>query len=489
MSVASRQAAVAAGDRQTRDAAVSVLRQGGNAVDAAIGAGFAAAVAEPGLTSLGGGGFLLARTPEGNTELLDFFVDAPGHGLPAGDLAPHFSPVTIDFSGALQVFHAGFGSVAVPGVLSGYLAAHRELGRLPLRAVVGPAAALARAGAELSTTQATVLSLLRDILSLTPDAADLFLANGRPPLRGERLHNPTYADFLETLGQREPAGWHDLPEALPLIDSMRAHDGLLTMADLEAYRVAKREPTTATYRGARLTTNPPPSFGGSIVCRALSKLDAQASDDRPSAAELVAALEQATLEQKSQNHAAPTSSKGTTHVSVIDADGFIASMTTSNGSCSGVLVPGTGVQLNNMMGEADLHPDGFHGAEPGTRVASMMAPSLLDLPDGSVTALGSGGSERIRSALLQTVTRLVSGDALEDAVSSPRVHFDGTTSQLEPGVSDAVAAELETLGPVQRWTTSSVYFGGVNAVRRHPDGRLEATGDSRRDGAGVVIDL
>ena len=470
-------------------AAVSVLRQGGNAVDAALGAGFAAAVAEPGLTSLGGGGFLLARAPGGKTQLLDFFVDAPGHGLPAGELTPHFDPVTIDFSGALQVFHAGFGSVAVPGVLSGYLAAHRALGRLPLSAIVAPASALARAGAALSSTQATVLSLLRDILSLTPDAADLFLASGDPPMQGERLHNPTYASFLEQLGQRDPIGWHELPVAQTLIDSMRANDGLLTMADLEAYQVAERVPTTATYRGATLTTNPPPSFGGSIVCRALAELDAGTSDEQPRATDLVAALEHATLEQKSQINSAPTSSKGTTHVSVIDADGFIASMTTSNGSCSGVLVPGTGVQLNNMMGEADLHPEGFHGAEPGTRVASMMAPSLLDLPDGSVTALGSGGSERIRSALLQTVTRLVSGDALDDAISSPRVHFDGTTSQLEPGVPAAVATELEAFGPVQRWSTSSVYFGGVNAVRRHPDGRLEATGDARRDGAAVVIGL
>ena len=142
-----------------------------------------------------------------------------------------------------------------------------------------------------------------------------------------------------------------------------------------------------------------------------------------------------------------------------------------------------------MMGEADLHPDGFHDAEPGTRVASMMAPSLLDLADGSVVAIGSGGSERIRSALLQTVTHLVASLPLAEAVAAPRVHFDGTTSQLEPNVSAAVAAELETLGPVNRWSRGSMYFGGVNAVRRHPDGRLEATGDARRHGSGAVIDL
>ena len=477
---------MAAGDRQTVDAAVQVLRAGGNAVDAAIGAGFAAAVAEPGLTSLGGGGFLLVRTPDNHTELLDLFVVAPGRGLSASDLSPHFSPVTVDFSGALQVFHAGYGSVAVPGVLSGYLAAHRRWGLLPLTEVVAPASTLASRGAALSASQATVLALLRDILSLTPDAAAVFLTDGVPPPAGGRLRNPVYAQFLDELGPLDPSGWHELVQVADLIDHMREHDGLLTLSDLEHYEAQSREPHGTNYRAARLTTNPPPSFGGSIVCRALTELDHRSGDAPPTATALVEALHHATEAQKSGG---PTSTTGTTHVSVIDADGLIVSMTTSNGSCSGVLVPGTGVQLNNMMGESDLHPDGFHGAEPGTRVASMMAPSLLDLADGSVVALGSGGSERIRSALLQTVVRLVHGSSLADAVGDPRVHFDGDTVQLEPGVSSTVAREMAALAPVHQWSQSSVYFGGVNAVQRHPDGHLEATGDFRRDGSGQVIDL
>ncbi|HEX5018396.1 MAG TPA: gamma-glutamyltransferase [Actinomycetes bacterium] len=486
MSGRPRTAAVAAGDRQTVDAAASVLRAGGNAVDAALGAGFAAAVAEPGLTSLGGGGFLLVRDHDGDTQLLDFFVDAPGRGLPTTDLTPHFSPVTVDFSGALQVFHAGFGSVAVPGVLSGYLTAHRELGRLPLPDVVAPAASLARRGATLSDSQATVLWLLRDILALTPTASALFLHDGQPPAAGHVFQNATYAQFLEELGELDPAGWHELPQVDALLDDMRTHDGLLTKEDLAHYKVQRRTPCQATYLGATLTTNPPPSFGGSIVCRALTELDRTTTGGRPSVSEQIDALHTATLAQKTPD---ATSTQGTTHVSVVDADGMIASMTTSNGSCSGVLVPGTGVQLNNMMGESDLHPNGFHGAEPGTRVASMMAPSLLDLPDGSVIALGSGGSERIRSALLQTVIRLVHGDSVTSAVADPRFHFDGTTSQLEPGVSDAIATELAARGPVHRWERSSVYFGGANAVRRRPDGSLEATGDARRDGASLVVEL
>ena len=479
------QAAVAAGDRQTVEAAVAVLRAGGNAVDAALGAGFTAAVAEPGLTSLGGGGFLLSRMPGEPARLLDFFVDAPGHGLPATELAPHFTPVTVVFSDAEQVFHAGYGSVAVPGVLNGYLAAHQRLGRLPLADVVAPAKDRARRGAVLSPTQAEVLSLLQAILALTPEAADLYLSEGRPPQAGEVFANPQYADFLELLGTVSVSGWTDLQSVGDAIANMRTHDGLLTHDDLRQYEVIDRLPHAVSYRGAQLTTNPPPSFGGSIVCSALTRLD-DGRGGLPSARALVEALHDATLAQKARTAA---SVKGTTHVSVIDSDGMVASMTTSNGSCSGVLVPGTGVQLNNMMGESDLHPDGFHDAHPGTRVASMMAPSLLDLPDGSTVAIGSGGSERIRSALLQTVAHLVAGRPLAEAVAAPRIHFDGTTSQLEPDVSPEIEVELASVGPVNRWSRGSMYFGGVNAVRRHPDGRLEASGDARRHGAGAVIDL
>jgi gamma-glutamyltranspeptidase/glutathione hydrolase len=142
-----------------------------------------------------------------------------------------------------------------------------------------------------------------------------------------------------------------------------------------------------------------------------------------------------------------------------------------------------------MMGEADLHPTGFHGATPGTRVASMMAPSLLDLPDGSVVALGSGGSERIRSALLQTIINLVEGASVTKAVTAPRVHFDGEVIQLEPEVPESVADELAGVAPLNRWTRPSLYFGGVNAVMLRPNGELEAAGDARRGGVGVIVEL
>jgi gamma-glutamyltranspeptidase/glutathione hydrolase len=274
------------------------------------------------------------------------------------------------------------------------------------------------------------------------------------------------------------------------VDQMRQHDGLLTHEDFESYRVHRREPHSVEFLGARLQTNPPPSFGGSIVCRALAEIGNGVSR-RPTARALVESLHHATVAQKAETHAAgiPTTSTGTTHISVVDSDGTLVSMTTSNGSCSGVLIPGTGVQLNNMMGEADLHPTGFHGAAPGTRVASMMAPSLLDLPDGSVVALGSGGSERIRSALLQTIMNLVEGASVTEAVTAPRVHFDGEVIQLEPEVPNSIADELADVAPLNRWTRPSLYFGGVNAVARRPNGDLEAAGDARRGGVGVIVDI
>jgi len=203
---------------------------------------------------------------------------------------------------------------------------------------------------------------------------------------------------------------------------------------------------------------------------------------------MVAALAHATGRAKEDRRA--KSAKGTTHVSVVDGDGAFVSMTTSNGSCSGVMAEHTGVQLNNVMGEADLHPEGFHATAPGTRVGSMMAPMLLDLPDGRVVALGSGGSERIKSALLSVVLALTDGRTpLAEAVAAPRIHHDGTAIQVEPGLRAHTQAALAAEGPLNRWKAQDLYFGGVHAVARATDGRLEAVGDTRRDGVGLIVQL
>lgn len=459
-------------------------------MDAAVAAGFTAALTEPGLTSLGGGGFLLLRQPTGKEHLLDFFVNAPGKGLPAADLVPHFTPITIVFSGTEQVFHAGYGSVAVPAVLDGYLSAQHRFGRLSLIEVLKPARTLANDGVPLAPAQAQVVHLLHDILTLTGGARSVFAPQGRLPNVGDVLRNTAYARFLDELADSGATGWRDAPHTDELMSSMAANKGLLTPEDLASYAVVERTPLALTYRGVRVTTNPPPSFGGSIIAAALASLNGDdfAGDRSAGALDMVRAMRKATDQAKDDRRR--RSSKGTTHISVVDGDGAFVSMTTSNGSCSGVMADGTGVQLNNVMGESDLHPDGFHASTPGARIGSMMAPMLLDLPDGSVVALGSGGSERIRSALLQSVVYLAAGDAdLSRVIGAPRIHHDGTAIQVEPGLGTHALAALAEEARVNRWSGPDLYFGGVHAVRRSPNGAVAAAGDPRRDGVGLVVDL
>ena len=481
---------MAAGSVGAVEAATQVLRAGGNAVDAAVAAAFAATVCEPGLASLAGGGFLMVRTAEGDEVLHDFFVDAPGVGLPPGH--PRLDTVTISFGGADQVFHAGPGSVAVPGTLDGLLSAHGRHGAISIADVVEPARGLARDGWTVDETQHTVLLLLREILRLSPECEGLYCDAGHVPPAGSVLANRPLASTLGGIAAGDIRRFTDLAGVPALLDMVAAAGSTLTSRDLAAYRPAEREPLRAEHRGAVLSTNPAPSFGGPILAEATRLLGEQGpiADDPAGTARLIDALRGATEQEKQMRRRVPAAVKGTTHVSVVDGDGGLASLTQSNGSCSGVMVPGSGVQMNNVMGEEDLHPAGLHTAAPGHRIGSMMAPSLLDLPDGRTVALGSGGSERIRSALLGVIVGLVDrGQHADGAVEAPRRHWDGSGVQAEPPLDSDVGTRLAELGPVTEWSGRHLYFGGAHVVVRYPDGHVEAHGDSRRGGASAVVDL
>ncbi len=491
---------VAAGHEAAADAAVSVLQAGGNAFDAVVAAGFASTVCEPGFTSLAGGGFLLARTADGRDRLVDFFVDTPGRGRPDGAPEPVFEEVAVSFAAAVQTFHCGPGSVAVPGVLAGYLHVQRELGRLPLAEVVAPAAALATNGVVVSPSQGADLALLRPILERTEASRAIFLPGGRLLAAGDLLHNPDLGAFLRRLGTDPHATFYEGPLAAALVDQLHAGGGLLTLDDLAAYRVIEREPLRASYRGRPFLTNPPPTFGGTLLSLALARFEAlgtappagspglavalaevMAGIDADRVAghpEVLAALADGLADDPARR---PLVERGTTHVTVADDEGNVASMTTSNGECSGDVIEGTGIACNNMLGEDDLHPDGFHAAPPGQRVASMMSPSFLLDASGSHVELayGSGGSKRIRSALFQVLVGLVDHDRpLQEAVDAPRLHWDEDHLEVEPGHPDDVLAALAVVAPINIWPERSMYFGGVHAVRPGRD----AAGDARRGG-------
>jgi gamma-glutamyltranspeptidase / glutathione hydrolase len=499
------QGVVAAGHPVTAGAAAEVLRAGGNAYDAVVAAGFAASVAEPCLSSLGGGGFLLAHPAAGEARVFDFFVDTPGRA--AAGHEPVLTPITVRFKGAGQVFHVGHGSVAVPGCLAGYLHVHQRLGRLELDRVVAPARRAAEQGVVLGAAQAAVVRLLEPIFELTAAGRAAFVPPGRSFADDDRYHNPALAAFLDDIAGGTVAGFGDPQVAGPIEADQRANGGLLGGADLRAYTVAEREPLVVEHRGTRLLTNPPPSFGGRLVARALALLASEGpAGPAGSGARLVqlaAALDAVAREHvagdggpdepgdATEGFAAPglraatlRATKGTTHVSIADGDGNLAAMTTSNGSGSGVALGATGVFANNIMGEEDLHPRGFHLAPPGVRVGSMMAPSVLLRPDAPALALGSGGSERIRSALTQVLAHLLDdGLPLADAIDAPRIHWDGRAVQLEPGFDPTAVERLATQRPVNVWQVTDLYFGGVNAV----DAAFACAGDHRRGGTTVRL--
>ena len=481
---------VASGHPSVCAAAARLLGEGGNAVDAAIAAGFASATAEPALTSLGGGGFLLARGVEGRATLFDFFVDTPGRGLPPGDLEPHFLPVTVRFPGSDQVFNTGLGSAAVPGNLKGYLHVHDRLGRLPLPEVLAPAIELAREGILLNRHQAYFLELLRPIMTLTPAGRSLFEPSGSYLGEGDRLVNPDLASFLEDLPANHGRDFYTGALAERIGRDMGSGGGMLTREDLGSFRVVERAPLEVPYRGHRLLTNPPPSVGGSLIAFSLELLGrtppASSGVDSPDhAVRMIEVMEE--VARRRLGGGVPRFDRGTTQVSVSDGWGNVASLTTSNGEGSGYVVPGTGIMLNNMMGEDDLHPEGFFASPPAERVASMMSPSVLLSGDGDRVrlVLGSGGSKRIRTALLQVISSVIDFDlGVRETIERPRLHWDESQVQVEPGFPRAVIEALGGRWPVNEWSERNLYFGGVHAVSP----RGEGAGDPRRGGDAAVVE-
>lgn len=464
---------VASGHRATSAAAAELLRAGGTAADAAVGAAFAAAVAEPCLTSPGGGGFALVRTAAGEEVLIDAFVAAPGLGRDSTSGGGDLVRVPVDFGHAVQDFHVGAGSVAVPGLLDGLLHLHERFGRLDLAEVVAPAVRLARQGVAVESIGAHLVGLLAPILGRNSTGRELFFRDDRPIAVGDTFTNARLAEFLGDLGAGARSGFR--------ADELGAG---VTSQDVDSYEVVEREPLRLRYRDAEVVTNPPPSFGATLVAHGLELLSVggplgETGDGRR--AERLGEALVAMAEHRAR--LVPGATKGTTHLSVADAEGNVVALTSTNGSCSGEFAGDTGIQLNNVMGEEDLHPAGLGTAVPGTRIGSMMAPTFVE-QRGAVAAIGSGGSERIRSAITQLVVHLVDdGWDLQTCVDAPRLHWDGTTMQSEPGFPDA---ELEAIGrrwQLNRWPRRDLYFGGAHGVAP-PYG---VAGDPRRSGVGIVV--
>jgi gamma-glutamyltranspeptidase / glutathione hydrolase len=495
-----------------------VLRAGGSAVDACVAAAFASWVAEPALTGPGGGGFLVAYDAKRRRPLaIDCFVAVPGEGYDRGPVAP-LEPYVVDFGTGQQIFLVGPGSCAVPGVTAGLEQAHRLLGRLPWAELTRPAVALAHEGVALTPAHADVIELLKGFLGASPEGARVFGPPEAPLQAGDRTSNPPLGDTLERIAEHGARELADGDTAAAIVAHQAATGGHLTAADLTAYRAIRRRPLALPYRERVFVTNPPPSSGGTLIAHALAVLAGgpplRGALAPETLARVVAALRSANAQRTPAferalyrggavrrvlaaagsgqlAHAAsvnwPSQSPWTTQISVLDADGNAASLTCSTGCGSGVVVPGTGVHLNNMLGETDLNVASLE-LVPGMRLTSMMAPSLV-LGDGRVELVaGSSGSARIRSAMVQVVVAALDlGLPLQEAIELARVHPEGDVLDCEGGIPAATLDALEAAGEqVVRWPGLNIYFGGAQVVARTHEG-FAAAGDPRRGGVGVVV--
>ena len=496
---------VAAGHPLTAQTGAGVLREGGNAVDAAVAAVLASFAVESPLTGFGAGGFMMIHGSgeAAGTTLIDFFVAAPGRdGIEReAELVP--VPVYFD-SETVQTFYVGPASCGVPGTAAGLELALRRFGSVPMSQLAGPAISLAREGAPVNAEQAYILDILAPIQSRMAGTRELYAPGGRPLRAGDHFRFPELAEALELFGAEGSEPFYRGDVAAAISGFVAAQGGSLGPSDLAAYEAVERAPIRAAFRGTEVLTNPPPSSGGVLIAYCLALLErlgersgpeqlvaAMGAANRARGEEFAEALygegiAQALLDPARLDLTAGDLLGSTTHISVLDGEGLCANVTCSNGSGSGVLVPGTGVILNNMLGEEDLNPLGFHAIAPGRRVPSMMAPTVV-LRDGEIElGLGSAGSNRIRSAILQTIIGVVEeGMDADEAVRAPRLHYEREIVQAEPGIDEEALVRIEERGTaVLRRPQFNLFFGGVQAVSREPGtGRLGGGGDPRRGGS------
>jgi len=493
---------VAAGHPLTAEAGAAILREGGNAVDAAVAAVLASFAVESPLTGFGAGGYMMVHGG-GETTLIDFFVAAPGRdGI---ERKAELVAVPVHFDAEIeQTFYVGPASCGVPGTAAGLVHVLERFGSVALADLVGAGVRLAREGAPVNRQQAYILEILAPIHERLPGTRELYAPSGSRLREGDSFRFPELAEALERFATEGAEPFYRGEVAAALSEFVVEGGGTLGPEDLAGYAPIERRPIRAPFRGTEVLTNPPPSSGGILIAYALGLLERMGERSGPE--QLVAAMdatnrlrgmefaealyeegmEASFLDPTGLDLAATALLGSTTHISVLDADGVCANVTCSNGSGSGVLVPGTGMILNNMLGEEDLNPLGFHRIAPGRRVPSMMAPTVV-LRDGEVElGVGSAGSNRIRSAILQTVVRAVEqAMPVAAAIEAPRLHFESGLLQAEPGIDAAALARLEERGiPLARRPQINLFFGGVQAVARDREtGALSGGGDPRRGGA------
>lgn len=512
---------------------VDVLKQGGNAFDAAVAVGLAMAVTWPEAGNLGGGGFMVARDAEGRTYALDYRETAPARSHRAMFLDAQGNPTDLSLTSRL--------GAGTPGTVRGLHEAHRKLGKLPWKDLVAPAIRLAQEGFVVDEGLARSLTVYQTDLRRDPEAARIFLREGAPLKVGERLVQRELAATLRLISEHGPDGFYKGRTAELIAKDMAANGGIMTAADLAAYQSKWRDPIRFTYRGHKVISMPPPSSGGIILGQVLTMLEgddlAKLGYHSPAMIHLVAEAERRAYADRNTYLGDPDVVKNpidklldpaylkqrratidltkatpefstrpglgevpdTTHYVVADAAGNVVSNTyTLNGAYgSAIVVPGTGVLLNNEMDDFAVKPgtpnlyglvQGERNAiAPGKRMLSSMSPTLvLDAQDRFLMAVGSPGGSTIPTTTLQVILNVIDfGMNARQAIVAPRFHHQGLPQAIDIEARGFASETLETLKRMGHPIHRRSALGDAQLILRRPDGTLEGWADPRKGGRAI----
>jgi gamma-glutamyltranspeptidase / glutathione hydrolase len=524
--VIAQNAMVAAAHPAASAAGLEILRQGGNAVDAAVAAAFALSIAEPNASGVGGGGFItvkLAASPV--VGLINYRETAAAAVTPEMYYGPgvRFSAMTTE----------GPHAVGVPGLVAGAAMALEKYGTMTLAQVLQPAIRLCREGIEVSSLLNSMILDNYDKLAKSPAAAAIYLPDGMPLEAGDTLRNPDLAVTLEKIAAAGPTVFYEGEIGQAIVAELQRLGGVMTLEDLKGYEASPQEPLTGTYRGYELVTASPPSSGGPHLIQLLNIVEgfdvrsmgfgsarhlhvlgeamkmvfadktANSGDprfveipvdritDKAYATELRERIRdgEARFDYTSRPLTV-TAGGSTTHLSVVDAQGNVVALTQSINAFfgAGIVVPGTGILLNNHLNDFDSQDGGPNAIGPGRRPASNMAPTLVFKDGQPFLTVGTPGGTRILSALGQIVINLVDFDmSMSNAIQAPRIHNAGRIMAMEGRFSEDVVATLKGWGhEIRLYPEFDNYFGGAQAImidaRRR---RLYGAADQRRDGVAI----
>ena len=504
----SRKVIIASDAQIVVDAGAAVANRGGNAVDAAITTTLSSMATNLGIIAPGASGFISIWRQGEKPIVIDAYGEMPGRRLDAIEFGSGIKEVFFDYGGGMSTM-VGYGSVATPGIFAGLNLAAEKYGNLPWSEIVAPAQRQVEQGFPLSQVAAEYFSYTHQaIFGWHPDSyRTIHKADGSYLQQGDMVVLPELARSLQLIAQEGVEVLYGGELGEKITAEIQANQGLLTLEDLIHYRAIERAPIIIEFGDWSIATNPPPAVGGICLAAMLLSMDKRAL--QPWSAETVskiAEIQQAVLDYRrkylegvteavitqaaarllsiaaNDDWSQLTKSPSTIHISAVDNEGLACSISVSSGYGSGVMAGGTGLWLNNSLGEIELHPQGLSHLAPGTRLTSNMAPTVCRHKDGAVLAIGSPGASRIATAIAQVLFNLIGLDMpLEQAISHPRLHFeifhDIPTIALETGLNvdklDIDSRQFQGL---------SMYFGGVQVACFSPTHGLTAAADPRRDG-------